>query len=107
MTLGLILSIPVGILADRWGRKPIIALGVCAFPLRLGWQLFICKLNSLVSNNGLLPSSGFLKNHSLIHDQVGFGKASIFESLGSRHYMLLLVEARQSCPLYSSSSYQT
>jgi len=38
----LLLSIPVGILADRWGRRPILVAGICAFPLRIGWQLFVC-----------------------------------------------------------------
>ncbi|KAK6002392.1 hypothetical protein QM012_002030 [Aureobasidium pullulans] len=39
---GLILSIPVGILADRWGRRLIMVIGLCGFPLRLMWQLFVC-----------------------------------------------------------------
>ncbi|KAI4727157.1 MFS general substrate transporter [Aureobasidium sp. EXF-10728] len=38
----LVLSIPVGILADRWGRKPIMVIGLCAFPLKIAWQLFVC-----------------------------------------------------------------
>ncbi|KAH0369008.1 MFS general substrate transporter, partial [Aureobasidium melanogenum] len=38
----LILSIPIGILADRWGRRPILVIGLCGFPLRIGWQLFVC-----------------------------------------------------------------
>ncbi|CAC9889322.1 MFS general substrate transporter [Aureobasidium pullulans] len=38
----LILSIPVGILADRWGRRPIIVLGICSFPIQMVWQLVVC-----------------------------------------------------------------
>ncbi|KAG9653450.1 MFS general substrate transporter, partial [Aureobasidium melanogenum] len=38
----LVLSIPIGILADRWGRRPIMVIGLCGFPLKLGWQLFVC-----------------------------------------------------------------
>ncbi|KAI4844471.1 MFS general substrate transporter [Aureobasidium sp. EXF-8845] len=38
----LLLSIPVGILADRWGRRQILVAGLCAFPLKIGWQLFVC-----------------------------------------------------------------
>jgi hypothetical protein len=39
----------------------------------------------------------------LISGQVGSGKVSVCESLGSRHCMLLYVEARQSYQLCSSS----
>lgn len=40
---GLILSIPVGMLADRWGRRRFILLGFCSLPLSLAWQMLVCK----------------------------------------------------------------
>ncbi|KAI5250085.1 MFS general substrate transporter [Aureobasidium subglaciale] len=50
---GLILSIPVGILADRWGRKPIVVLGLCAFPLSLAWKLFVYIEGYLLTDSWL------------------------------------------------------
>lgn len=39
----LVLAIPFGILADRWGRKPVILLGLVSFPLAAGWIATVCK----------------------------------------------------------------
>ncbi|KAL1305068.1 hypothetical protein AAFC00_002005 [Neodothiora populina] len=38
----LLLAIPFGILADSWGRKPVILLGLSSFPLCAAWIMFVC-----------------------------------------------------------------
>ncbi|GAB7352788.1 hypothetical protein MBLNU459_g3409t2 [Dothideomycetes sp. NU459] len=38
----LLLAIPFGIIADKYGRKPILTLAMCSFPLRLAWLYTVC-----------------------------------------------------------------
>lgn len=61
----LVLAIPFGWAADRFGRKPVLLMGVISFPLRAGWIQFVCwfwqafdiRMTWLSSLHGLLGGS--------------------------------------------------
>lgn len=42
--VGLLMAVPYGMLAERWGRKPVIFLIILGLSLGRAWSLFVCKL---------------------------------------------------------------
>jgi MFS family permease len=45
---GAFLAIPYGILADRWGRKPVFLLSLAGIILGYAWYLAVCKCFKLL-----------------------------------------------------------
>ncbi|KAK0632183.1 major facilitator superfamily domain-containing protein [Immersiella caudata] len=45
---GLICAVPYGILSDRWGRKPVLLLGILGFSLAAGFNLVVFLLSDIV-----------------------------------------------------------
>lgn len=39
---GVLLSVPFGILADRWGRKPVLNLSLVGYLLGEAWARVVC-----------------------------------------------------------------
>lgn len=54
MMLGLLLAIPVGILADRIGRRPLLLLGFSSFAIRHLWIQIVCKSEERIPSVGLI-----------------------------------------------------
>lgn len=42
--VGLLMAVPYGVLAERWGRKPVLFLIILGLSLGRAWSLFVCKL---------------------------------------------------------------
>ena len=42
IVLGVVLIIPYGVLADRWGRKPVLLLGLLGYCLGEVWVRVVC-----------------------------------------------------------------
>lgn len=40
---GLVLTVPFGWLADKWGRKPVLVLGLLGQVLAYLWVLIVCE----------------------------------------------------------------
>ncbi|KAJ5108505.1 MFS general substrate transporter [Penicillium angulare] len=45
---GIILSVPYGVLADRWGRKPVLLLGMLGVLLGEFWVRFVCLYSNVL-----------------------------------------------------------
>lgn len=41
--VGILLSLPFGILSDHWGRKPVLYLSVLGLMLSETWIRLVCK----------------------------------------------------------------
>lgn len=41
--VGILFSVPYGVLADRWGRKPVLLLGILGTLLGESWVRVVCK----------------------------------------------------------------
>ena len=44
---GILLAVPYGVLADRWGRKPVILLGIVGTVLGEIWLRVVCEFGSM------------------------------------------------------------
>ncbi|KXJ88444.1 major facilitator superfamily domain-containing protein [Microdochium bolleyi] len=53
---GLLTTVPYGMVADRWGRKPVFVLGMVGYTLSIAWQMFVLYLGPVVPTGLILCS---------------------------------------------------
>lgn len=51
LSSGVLLSIPYGVLADHWGRKPVILIGMFGFLLGDAWTRVVCMSMDSTARN--------------------------------------------------------
>ena len=86
---GLVLTVPFGWLADSWGRKPVLLLGLLGQELAYLWILLVCEYPALPRTQmRLISSVGYF--HELFPIQAIWASAA-FTAVGGGNRTVMMV----------------